>query len=412
MSVLSHIRRRGIALALCCLLPLAVGAGPARYERGTTILKPDRVQPGYTLCNVPARDDVSLIAHDGQVVHRWLHVDGLPMDTTPIPLDNGHLLVRYERPWLEGKARTLAELDWNGNVVWEFDDPDYQYMHHDHRPLPNGNVLVLAYRMRSAPEIADYPVKDDIIFEVTREGEVVWEWSTVDHFEQLGFDRKARAAIRNEETFPYNLKRGDVFHANSIQPLPENKWFDNGRTKFKPGNILVSQRNTNIIFIIDRETGDIVWKMGPRNGVTIGQHDPNMIPKGFPGAGNILVFDNGGRGGYPPERYRPYSRVLEINPVNRRVVWSYDGESSGAPRASLFSEFTSNARRLENGNTLITDSTWGRIVEVARDGTVLWEWLSPWVYQPYKRLRLKVPRCYRVPPEWPAGPLTGSEQGG
>jgi hypothetical protein len=361
---------------------------------------------------VPANDDVSLMAADGRVVHRWRHADGLPMDTTPVPLPGGHLLVRYQRPWLGQRERTLAELDWNGEVVWEFHHPDYALLHHDQRPLPNGNVLALAYRMRAAPGIAPYAVKDDVVFEVDRTGTVVWEWSTVDHFEQLGFDEAARAAIRDEENFPYNGKLGDVFHANSIQPLPPNRFHDRGDERFRPGNVLVSQRNTNIIFVIDRDSGDVVWKMGPRDGFTIGQHDPGMIEPGLPGAGHILVFDNGGRGGYPPERYRAYSRVLEIDPVSRRIVWHYDAESSGAPRSAFFTEFTGNARRLENGNTLITESTWGRIFEVTPRGRIVWEWLSPWVYRPYRQLRRTVPRCYRVAPDWPAELLPGPDQPG
>jgi hypothetical protein len=331
--------------------------------------------------------------------------EGKFMSTTPIPLENGNLLVRHPRSYLEGAERTLAEIDWDGNVVWEFYHPDYSLLHHDQRKLPNGNYLGLAYRLRDVPSIAPFPVKDDIIFEVTPEGQVVWEWSTVDHFDQLGFDEAARSIMGDPDAFPYNEKVGDLFHTNSIQPLPENKFFDRGKDRFRPGNILVSQRNTNIIFIIDRETGDVVWKMGPRDGFTIGQHDPNMIEKGLKGAGNILVFDNGGRGGYPPERYRPYTRVVEINPVKREIVWEYDAESSGAPRAAFFTEFTGNARRLPNDNTMITESSWGRVFEVDREGTVVWEWMSPHVYKQRGRLSRKIPRCYRVGPDWPVGPF-------
>lgn len=398
------------ALAACWVLaaaglPTVANAGPIYYEKNKTMHKPEQAYQGYTVCNIRATRDISLIDMKGRVVHRWVHDEGKFMSTTPIPLDNGNLLVRHPRSYLEGASRTLAEIDWDGNVVWEWTQPGYDYLHHDQRKLPNGNYLALAYRMRNEPTIAPFPIKDDIIYEVTPEGEVIWEWSTADHFDQLGFDQKAKKWISREDLFPYNRKVGDVFHTNSIQPLPENKWFDDGKKKFKPGNILVSQRNTNIIFIIDRDTGDIVWKMGPRNGFTIGQHDPNMIEKGLEGAGNIMVFDNGGRGGYPPERYRPYTRVLEINPVKREIVWKYDAEDSGAPRSAFFSEFTGNARRQPNGTTVITESSWGRVFEVKRDGTVVWEWMSPHVYKQVNRLSRKVPRCYRVGLDWPSGPF-------
>jgi hypothetical protein len=364
-------------------------------------------------------------ARRGRVVHRWQFDDYFPWYGRLLP--NGNLFMRAtvkglpppvpvkfgeEHPPLAEHVRRMAggsthllEVDWDGNVVWEFYHPDYSLLHHDQRKLPNGNYLGLAYRLRDVPSIAPFPVKDDIIFEVTPEGQVVWEWSTVDHFDQLGFDEAARSIMGDPDAFPYNEKVGDLFHTNSIQPLPENKFFDRGKDRFRPGNILVSQRNTNIIFIIDRETGDVVWKMGPRDGFTIGQHDPNMIEKGLKGAGNILVFDNGGRGGYPPERYRPYTRVIEINPAKREIVWEYDAESSGAPRAAFFTEFTGNARRLPNDNTMITESSWGRVFEVDREGTVVWEWMSPHVYKQRGRESRKIPRCYRVGPDWPVGPF-------
>ena len=81
--------------------------------------------------------------------------------------------------------------------------------------------------------------------------------------------------------------------------------------------------------IIDRETGKIVWRIGPdyskdtevgqKLGQIIGMHNAHMIPQGLPGEGNILVFDNGGYAGYGllgiPARYlRFYSRVIEFNP--------------------------------------------------------------------------------------------------
>ena len=81
--------------------------------------------------------------------------------------------------------------------------------------------------------------------------------------------------------------------------------------------------------------GNIDWRMGPdytqskelkELGQIIGQHNPHIIPKGLPGAGNLLVFDNGGSAGYgfanpaapngEASLRRDFSRVLELNPVS------------------------------------------------------------------------------------------------
>ena len=125
----------------------------------------------------------------------------------------------------------------------------------------------------------------------------------------------------------------------------------------------MSHRRTNIVFIIDKDSGQIVWKIGPDDNLTIGQHDARMIEEGLSGAGNILVFDNGGTAGYP-EQFRLYSRVVEIDPVSTEVVWEYDATKSGLAFGTFFSAFISGAQRLPNGNTLIDEGLNGRFFEL------------------------------------------------
>ncbi len=75
-----------------------------------------------------------------------------------------------------------------------------------------------------------------------------------------------------------------------------------------------------------------------------------MIPRGLPGEGNILIFDNGGWAGYGlPDRMskdgtkvdiRDHSRVLEINPVTLEVEWSFiasDIQKGMSPMAQKYS---------------------------------------------------------------------------
>jgi len=66
----------------------------------------------------------------------------------------------------------------------------------------------------------------------------------------------------------------DWSHTNSIHSLPANPLSD---PRFKEGNILVSQRDTSIVFIIDRPSGDIVWKTDPNQGISLGQHSPQLL---------------------------------------------------------------------------------------------------------------------------------------
>ena len=61
---------------------------------------------------------------------------------------------------------------------------------------------------------------------------------------------------------------------NSVAPLPENKWYDAGDDRFKPGNILLNARNIDTIYIIDKQTKKIVWEYVNRGGTI----RPSPIP--------------------------------------------------------------------------------------------------------------------------------------
>ena len=214
---------------------------------------------------------------------------------------------------------------------------------------------------------------------------------------------------------------GDWMHTNSMSALGPNKWYDAGDERFHPGNIIADGREANIIFIISKKTGKIVWKLGPDYdaspearaiGWIIGQHHAHMIPRGLPGEGNILVFDNGGWGGYDVPNpgsptgvkaaLRDHSRVLEIDPVSLKIVWQYTPCEAGflAPMDSnrFYSPFISSAQRLPNGNTLITEGSDGRVFEVTREHELVWEYISPYWG---KLIPMNmVYRAYRAPYEW------------
>jgi outer membrane protein assembly factor BamB len=126
-----------------------------------------------------------------------------------------------------------------------------------------------------------------------------------------------------------------------------------------------------------------------------------MIPKGLPGAGHMLIFDNGGASGYgtpspiAPDGQGIYaratSRVLEIDPVSLKLIWSYT-----AP--NFFSTNISGAQRLSNGNTLITEGAPGRVFEVTGDGEIVWEYMvAP---SESGRRSNAVYRAYRIPYAW------------
>ena len=429
------------------LVPATLFAYPSVYPTGTTIYKPEKAWNGYTILTArsPAVGAV-LIDMNGNIVKQWKGLLGFPFKLLPggYVMGNTGRRRRGHREMMD-----LVQVDWDGKIIWKFDraeeikDPgkeaiwmarqhnDYQregnpvgYYAPGMNPLVDkGNTLILANKNVKNPKITDKLLLDDYIYEVTWEGKIVWEWLASDHFDELGFSEEAKDTLYRHP--PWRDRRGsaDWLHINSMSTLGPNKWYDAGDQRFHPDNIIWSARNANIIAIIDKKSGKIVWRVGPDYTATpalrtlrqiIGQHHPHMIPKGLLGEGNILVFDNGAFGGYGapnpisvtgfPNAQRDYSRVIEFDPVTLKVVWEYSPASAGFVRRrkyKFYSGIMGSAQRVPNGNTLITEGANGRIFEVTPEREIVWEYMSPF-FRSSRRFkpRNRVYRAYRVPYEW------------
>ncbi|GAA0495626.1 aryl-sulfate sulfotransferase [Tatumella terrea] len=418
---------------------------PSVYPTGATLFDPLRTWSGYTLFQATEHGAV-LIDMNGNVVREWPELHGFPNKMLPGGFILGHSGQRDPRYGMQDMV-DLIQVDWEGNITWKFDhyeeinDPQnpVRWMaraHHDYQRTGNpvgyyapgleprtesGNTLILAHTNLINRDISDKCLLDDTIIEVNWAGEIIWEWRCSDHFHELGFDEAARTAIRNNPNMrASNGGMGDWMHINSMSTLGPNKWYDAGDTRFHPDNIIWDARESNIIAIIDKKSGKIVWQLGPdynkpeykHLGWIIGQHHAHMIPQGLPGAGNILIFDNGGWAGYGSPNpmsqdgvknaWRDYSRILEINPQTLDIEWRYSPYEANLPHPTdsyrFYSPYISNMQRLENGNTLINEGSNGRIFEVTRDHEIVWEYISP--FRGKSLNNNMVYRAYRIPYDW------------
>jgi hypothetical protein len=129
----------------------------------------------------------------------------------------------------------------------------------------------------------------------------------------------------------------------------------------EPGQVLLSFRELGAIGVLDVTTERIEWAA---RGYWLGQHDPDILPNG-----NILLFDNYGYFEKPEGR----SRVIEFDPQTMAIVWQYVGTAE-RPFESLI---RASQQRLANGNTVITESSGGRILEVTPAGEIVWQFVNP-----------------------------------
>ena len=426
---------------------------PTVYPTGVTVYDRDRTWSGYTVFQA-AGVGALLIDMNGREVQLWKGLQGFPNKLLP----NGHVFgstgERNPRYGTQDQL-DLVQVDFEGNVVWRFDrlehisDPGetprwFARQHHDYQRegssvgyytpgqdplLDRGRTLILVHENVRNEQILDKPLLDDRIIEVDWQGNLVWDWHPHEHFDELGFDADAKRALRQDPNLralsPAGAAEegvGDWLHINSLSVLGPNRWYDAGDTRFHPDNVIWDAREANIIAIVDKQSGKIVWKLGPRYdgndaerklGWIIGQHHAHLIPRGLPGEGNLLVYDNGGWAGYGAPNpgapnglktaQRDYSRVLEIDPTTLEIVWQYTPKEAGfvvpLDAARFYSPFISSAQRLPNGNTLITEGSDGRIFEVTRDHAIVWEYISPY-WRPGALALNMVYRAYRAPYEW------------
>jgi len=396
------------AAALAGALPSALRAAPTVFPTGTTIYDPAKAWSGYTVLSTLDTPAVLVIDMNGRTVKRW---DGFNLSAGgPARVLPGGVLVGPQGAFPRHQESTaLVAVDFAGNELWRFDAAEEieidgvrqgsARQHHDWQSADwpagyyspdfspgavGGRTLLLTHTSHSSPAVAGVLLEDDRLVEVDAEGRVTWEWRAADHIDELGFAPAARAAIARLGT-----RDGyDWLHLNSARYLGPNRWHDAGETRFHPDNVIVSSRSASLVAIVARD-GSVAWRIGPdfsetpeqrALGQVIGQHDAHLIPPGLPGAGNLLLFDNGGASGLGDSSpisplgnaiyQRATSRVLEIDPVSLALVWSY-----AAP--NFFSTNISGAQRLANGNTLITEGAPGRVFEVTPEREIAWEFMNP-----------------------------------
>ena len=412
---------------------------PSVYPTGTTIFKPDKTWSGYTVFITPDSDGVVLMDMNGRVVKQWKMFSGAAGGPARI-LPGGHVIAGEGSGLPHQESPALVQRDWDGKEIWRFDRAEQipgangaqvwsARQHHDwQRPdfasgyyapgatpsIAPATTLVLSHSNVVNPQISDRRLEDDRLIEVGVDGKISWDWRASDHAGEFGFSADARSVIRQALGFNRARDSFDWLHINAAAYVGPNHWYDEGDTRFAPDNVVISSRESSFIAIVGR-SGKIVWRMGPdyresealrKLGQIIGQHNPHIIPKGLSGAGNLLVFDNGGTSGYgfanpaAPDGNdslrRGSSRVVEVNPVTFEKVWEY--AIGGQESYRFYSHYVSGAQRLANGNTMITEGADGRIFEVTTSGEIVWEYVSPYFAQNGSSNR--VYRAYRVPYEW------------
>lgn len=379
---------------------------------------------GYTLIAPMLHPSVYLVDLEGRAVHRW-QVNSVFGATNRL-LPDGALLRASASPksWtnVQGLAGRVEIIEWDGTIRWQYDFVDDKYMlHHDVAPLPNGNILAIVWDVRDMDEIlaAGYNPenladdRDNILSERIVEfkpilpdsAEIVWQWSVWDHLAQ-DHAPLLDTYVENISDHPQRIDvntsiGGDWLHFNA---LDYNEELD---------IIAISASFVDELWIIDHSTsaeeargetggtfgwgGRLLYRWGNPQMYGLGTesdqtlhflHSVLWIPDGLPGAGNLMVFENGV--GQPEGEYStvhefklPYMEEIYGNAVwfeqgvdgtykDPESIWSFSAPNE------FFSNIVSGQQRLPNGNTLIAEGMTGRIFELEEGSDALvWEYVNP-----------------------------------
>jgi hypothetical protein len=329
---------------------------------GLILNNPAEAYGGYTLFAPSASTTTYLIDQQGNEVHRW-NSTAPPMTAELMP--DGTLYraerVNTAKQWAPGQSGRIKRLDWDGNVLWSYTmaTPDLM-MHHDFEVLPNGNVLLIAWERKTydqavqagrdpddvplAPGTGVRELWPDIVVEVkpnapppgggpAEGGQIVWSWHLWDHVVQDRYP--GRANYGSVSGNPQLVDINYYLKGDGMGGVPADWTHFNGiHYNAALDQIVVSSREFSEFWIIDHSTstaeaathtggrsgrgGDLLYRYGNPAAYKSGtaadqrlfyQHDAHWIESGLPGAGNMLVFNNGWN---PDPAKASFSTVVEL----------------------------------------------------------------------------------------------------
>jgi hypothetical protein len=358
----------------------------------------------YTLVAPKNTTSASLIDTSSGTFHTWSGMTGQTAYANYM-LPGGTLLrtVKTTNNVFTGGGMhgRVQKVDYSGTLTW-----DYTYSttthcsHHDICCLPNGNVLLIAYELKTATDVTNAgctfngTMWPDHIVEVqptgTTTGTIVWEWHLWDHLcqdDNPNGGNYVTSVNDHPELYDVNYApQREIWHTNGID---YNPMLD---------QIVISAHFANEFFVIDHSTttaeaashsggrggrgGDFLYRWG--NFAAYGEsgtffnvlHDAHWVPQDCPNAGNISAFHNKGIS-------NTISSVDQFTPPYAGFNYSYTANTAWAPttyanRITCVSGTSNegNAQQLPNGNTLYCLALSGNIVEVNAAGTTLWSYTA------------------------------------
>jgi len=361
---------------------------PARHEgSGVTVNKAPGGEEELILLSgfFEENNQLRLIRRDGTVIAKW------PVRFTEIFPNPSHLWNPPKTDWNIDTHGALAlpdgsvvfnfeygglvKLDRCGNLVWVLE----QATHHSVELAEGGGFWVpgrVYHSEESESPLTPFqtPLKEDTIMKVSEDGKVLVEISVPKLLYENGLEPLITSGWP-DAALAWG-SHDEIVHLNKIAELPSDIAED--FTLFEAGDLALSLREYNMIFVVDPETRKIKWwRIGP----WLRQHDPE-----FTYGGKIIVFSNNifissssedtdahGHGKAIASISFPRgSNIIEIDPLSgvHKVIY---GDVAGQ---EMFTRIRGKHEITQNGGLLITEFESGRVFETDTEGNTIWEYIN------------------------------------
>lgn len=383
---------------------------------------------GYVLIYPDQQGTMYLLNSCGQVVHTWPDSNSVPGNGSRL-VANGNVLRTYVdeaggNPFFTagGNGEHVQIKDWDNTVLWDYTvSSATECMHHDAEMLPNGNVLIIAWELKTIQEAYDagrdtmgfgystlWPEK---VIEVQPllpdSGIVVWEWHVWDHLIQ---DHDPLA-----QNFGVVADHPELVDINKVYTQNNNPdWLHINSIDYNPAldQIMLSVPFLNEVWIIDHSTtttdaaghtggisgkgGDLLYRWGnaaiydrglPSDQQLFFNHaalwtGPGLDP-GDPDSGKIMVFNNRVQPGvsaidlFAPPMDSTGNYVLQpgaaFGPTEREKRYALQTPSD------FSSPGQGSGQLLPNGHVLATSGRQGWVVSIRPDSTIAWSYVTPMI---------------------------------
>ncbi|MGF1542082.1 MAG: arylsulfotransferase family protein [Pleurocapsa sp.] len=334
-----------------------------------------QTQPGLSLVTEIAAERsilAKIIDLNGNTVHKWdidwfkiwPNPEHLPENIVPqsqpgtnihgaVVMENGDLVFNFE-------SKGLVRLNRNSQVVWRLPYLTHHSIHqHDDGNLWVSGTKYQTERVARLPNLLP-PFYEETILEISPEGKILREWYVADLLRKNGYTGLLYLGnLNNENTVIQGddrlLGKTDILHLNDLEPF-------SAQMKpgfFQPGDVMVSLRNINTIFVFNVESEEIKYIS---TGQFVRQHDPDFID-----GDTISVFDNNNAN--EPERK---SKITIISAKDNHHQVFFEGSKDD----QFFTRVMGKHQWQPNGNLLITESMAGRGFEINPQGKVVWEYVN------------------------------------